>query len=437
MQTFYKNPRFQFGALMLGLGLLMLWLYWPTLVALFGPFLGQGTLGLHTLQEVATLAFAGFIAWATRDLFYRLVSQFTLPVNTDGERRQALEHFFRFTSGLPGSAIFVRDGMEISSADEKARRGFGAGVILVDAVSAVVLRNDTQFTGAHGPGVIFTRPGEYIAAALDLRKQTRTAEQVRALTRDGIETTANLSVVFMLENGRAEPFRAWERDDEAAYDFSEYHALRAVAGSPVREDQAADWRDLPTHYAVEIWRELLLQRDFDTLFSKDPQAPPLLSSLILQVKDRLANRDRKADEYLALQNHGLRVLSVSYSGLSFSDEVRKRLLESWQKEWQSGVGELPEEKDKIIAEARAAGENEARAEVVSQLTQYLRDQLARGGRPPLSEVVINLAARTRALANDPALKPELNTADLQPILLNMEVWANRLRNGHTAPRETL
>ena len=425
----YKNPRVQYYVVLGTLLLILAWLYWGSVMAVVRPLLGQAPFDLQMLQAVATLAFALFITWLTRDLFFRLVSQFALPVSTPEERGRALDHFFVHSAGLPGPAIFVRDGEQMASPREKETRNVAAGGIVVDSVSGVVLRNDTAYTRAHGPGVVFTQAGEYIGAALDLRKQVRTAAAVNGLTRDGITVTADLTVIFMLENARQEPFPAWEDGDAPPYYFDEYHALSAVMGSAVRDDRPSDWRELPTHLAADVWREVLLLRDFDSLFSKDKDAPALLGSLIAEVRRRL-KEDPNAHEYQLLQARGLRVLSVGYSNLTFSDELKKLRMDQWQKDWQSRAGELAEDKDPAIKKIKSEGEREGRFFAVTQLTQFIREQLSQGNHPPAADVLANLAARTRELATDPGVKKEINMADIQGLLLTLEVWVDKYRTGN-------
>ena len=51
---------------------------------------------------------------------------------------------------------------------------------------------------AAGPGIDFIAPGERIVASLDLRRQSR-GLAAQALTRDGIECSAYISVTFGLD----------------------------------------------------------------------------------------------------------------------------------------------------------------------------------------------------------------------------------------------
>jgi hypothetical protein len=309
-EPFYKDPRLNWGVTIFILISVLIYLWADTLRVFLQPFLSlyagkPPVFDGEFLQAAVTLAFAVFAAIVTRELFYRLVSQFALPVYTPDERIQALEHFMHYAWGRPGSAIFVKDGQLVASAAEKEHRNVNAGVVLVDSVSAVVLRTDTQLTRAHGPGVVFTQKGEYIAETFDLRKQSRRlAEKARALTRDGIEIAANINVTFMLESGEEKPFQQLDDPDQPPFVFSPEHALKAAYGKTYRDKTLGEWAELPPLVAADVWRELLIQQDFESLFP-----PPHLSKRLIENARTLDNARRTLHEALNILQEHAKVLS--------------------------------------------------------------------------------------------------------------------------------
>ena len=96
-----------------------------------------------------------------------------------------------------------------------------------DSASAAVLRTSTKFLGAIGPGIAFTEAEDSIAGVVDLHIQNhklgpkieenpfmpknesesdaayearqKRRSETRAITRDGIEICANVSVVFKID----------------------------------------------------------------------------------------------------------------------------------------------------------------------------------------------------------------------------------------------
>lgn len=445
-EPFYKDPRLQWGVVVLVLVSVLIYLWADTLLVFLGPFLslyaGQTPVfdGAF-LQAAVTLAFAIFAAILTRELFYRLVSQFALPVYTPDERLQAVEHFMHFAGGRPGPAIFVKDGQLVASAAEKERRIVGEGVILVDSASAVVLRTDTQLTRAYGPGVVFTRKGEYPAETFDLHKQTRRLPvKAKALTRDGIEVSVDLGVTFMLESGEREPFHNVDEPNVPPFVFSAEHALKAAYGKTYRDKTLGEWAELPPLVAADVWRELLIQRDFESLFSASDTSMTLLDGLQYQIKSRLmgTGSSEGSREHQVLAERGIRVLDVRLSGLSLSPDVQKKRLERWKEDWQSQAGEIPADKDQILKEWRQKGQAEARVEVLTRLTRPVREPLEQGKRPRIGKVdmVQRLAEGTHQLLQDPSLHGHQNIADLQKVIQDLELWAKRFRSSYPTSEET-
>src|SRR5689334_20871075 len=94
------------GLVAFGLAAIAAYLYppWPSLLNIVFDILAFG----------ATLV-AGLM----------LISQFVLPVQTQGERRAVFDHFMQFVSGNAGPIIFVKDGKTVGRKEELKRYGHG------------------------------------------------------------------------------------------------------------------------------------------------------------------------------------------------------------------------------------------------------------------------------------------------------------------------
>jgi hypothetical protein len=443
-EPFYKDPRLHWGVTIFILISVLIYLWADTLRVFLQPFLSlyagkPPVFDGEFVQAAVTLAFAIFAAILTRELFYRLASQFVLPVYTPDERLQAMDHFMHYTWGLPGPAIFVKDGQLVASPAEKERRIVGEGVVLVDSASAAVLRTDTHLTRAYGPGVVFTRKYEYPAETLDLRKQQRRGvDNFKALTQDGIEVSVDISVTFMLESGERQPFHNLDEPNVPPFALSEEQALKAAYGKTYRDKSLGEWAELPPLVAADVWRELLIQRDFESLFSASDSSMTLLDGLQYQIKSRLmgTTSGEPSREYRVLAERGIRVLDVSLSNLSLSLDVQQRRLERWKEDWKSQVGELPEEKDRTIKDWKRKGEAEAKVEILTRLTWPVREPLQQGKRPRIGKLAMvqSLAEGTRQLFHDPAFQNQPNI-DLQKVIEDLELWAIRLRASHPSAGE--
>ena len=434
---FYRQPRFLWSLGVLALFVLLLGLYVDDLVAFYEPFrrimldpTAGLVLGPDFWDAVLSFAFALVIPLVVRELFYRLVSQFVLPVNLPEERRQAMEHFLRYSSGLPGPLVLVQDGKLVV---DPTRGGttHHAGVAWVNSASCLVLRTDTAFTRVRGPGVTFLRGGERLTdeGTLDLRLQTRTAEAVHALTRDGIDVTVDIVVQFILDSGEPQPLRDWVDDESPPYGFSPRNASAAVYGQPYRDRTRGLWAELPPLVAADVFREELMARDFEALFSATDTGLPLLAAVQYQVEKRLTGllAEAPAREQQLLAERGLRVLSVRFANLQLPEEVRKKRLANWREDWKSRAGELAAEKDPEVRQIRQQGQDAGRALVLGALTNPIIEQLAAGRRPGRREVALALTQAVRHLAQEPAVQGAANLPELKRLLDDLVIWVRGWR----------
>ncbi len=436
---FYRQPRFLWMLGTLFLIVLLLGLYVDDLLALYAPFdqfLKAPAEGLRFGPDfwsaILSFLFAMAMPVVARELFYRLVSQFVLPASTPDERRYAVEHFMRYTSGLPGPLVFVKDGQLIASASEKGKTQASAGVAWVDSASCLVLRTDTALTRVQGPGLTFTRGGEYFSddTTLDLRKQVRTAEQVQALTRDGIEIVADIRVIFVLDSGESQALRSWLDPARPPYGFNSANAAAAVYGKPYRDRTNGLWAELPPLVAADVFREVVSERDFEALFSATANALPLLAGVEYQIEKRLTGlfSDLMTREQQLLAGRGLRVIAVRLVNLRLPEDVRKKRLANWREDWRSRAGELAADKDPQIRLARQDGADQGRLQVLEGLASRFAEPLRAGPRPGRKETAAGLTAATRRLAQDPALQGAANVAEVKRLLEDLELWVKGWRD---------
>lgn len=387
---------------------------------------------LALARPIGTLGIVVVAAIFTHLTFSALVSQFVLPVNTPEERKRALTHFFL---GASGPAILVRNGRLEGSAAEKERRIKSAGVILVDSASGIVLRTDTEFKRACGPGVVFTETGEYIAenGTLDLRQQERIEPGVKAFTRDGIEVEVDLRVVFVLDSGERSPLRDWRDPNTPPFGFNPESAYRAVYGRAYRDRIASEWERLPGLLAADVWRELLAQQDFEQLFSDPDPAFALLEDLQYQIEHRLTDwaESGQSHEYRVLQERGLRVLSVRLLNLKLPPAVEQKRILQLQEQWRAQVKKAVEDQHPDLKAARDEGRRQGELHLLRATTEGLREQLAQGATPDVAETGYSLVEGTRRVLNELEYSPERE--EMSKTLTEIEVWLRQSRVRETAP----
>jgi hypothetical protein len=98
------------------------------------------------------------VAFTLRDQLIYFFSQFVLPIQNPKHRQDIFARVRNFETGSRGPALFVKNGRVITHEGEADKRG--AGLIVLDTASALVLRTDTEIKDTVGPGIKFTRGDE-------------------------------------------------------------------------------------------------------------------------------------------------------------------------------------------------------------------------------------------------------------------------------------
>lgn len=396
-------------------------------------------IGLHLAALLPNSGLGGFrgslthldLALITLFLMVALTAQFVLPVRSLSERATVIGRLLRYLAGMSGPVMFVHNGRaEESQAD---RRRTGPGVLLVDHASAAVLRTDVRFTGAVGPGVTFTAPGERLAESLDLRPQScqlpaqkpTTAEQAEqqagsslAVTKDGIPVSAKLSVTFMLHPGGSARPREGEKEDQPPFEFFPVAAGRAVYGHAFGAGHDVPWTRLPLLLVVDLWREQVKGRNLPDLFSSGRDTASPLRDIQNEILYRLTspfflapaasgNRSRKPGrEFRILKDRGIRVLNVQVSGLVLPEDIADEHVLRWREGWSGAVHEVLQDAEREAQEKRRAGEREAYQALCESLTAGVREGLARGESPSRRDTLALLLADAGRLCDRKEMKPE-------------------------------
>lgn len=318
-----------------------------------------------------------------------VVSQFLLPVQTWGDRWRVLKHVVAYFFGAHGPIIFVKQGRKIARANETATASAGQGVAVIDPSSAIVLQRSAyattafssappaQPTGttekplvrAHGPGVCFIEPGEVVVATLDLRPHKRSAT-VRALTRDGIEVTANVGVTFGLNpqdpNLPLPTYPPGERN-RPAYPFNPRSAFKAIYGQALGEKHPIPWTELPLSIATEAFRDVLAHYWLEQLFALDRFD-------LYPFAEFQSDVSRRVQDAAVLLERGIAVRSVKVTGFEVPAEVLNQRVRVWQTQWRIAALEKQAVAERKALEVNSRIRLERQRAIVNDFVNYLLRQ---------------------------------------------------------------
>ncbi len=431
----------------LRLGLIILWLFAHVVFMIAEPEFNMMRLILFDLD----------LLMMTLILSLCLASQFVLPVENGRDRLLAIRHLLGYALGERGPVTFVEEGIARQAYAEDLRPG--PGVFLIDNTSAVVLRTNTAFTRAVGPGVVFTKPGERCAEALDLRRQVRRitgpshqkeanpeAEvHSGAVTQDGISISAQILVTFILDPGHEGSPREGRLSDKPPFEFNRGSVERAVYAHTFGELGDVAWTQIPALLVADVWREEVKQWSLKDLLSHPPDQMQPLDQIREALQKRLMPPSRKdfqtdpddsiqpSRELEILKARGIRILDIHITELSPPKSIQHERALRWREAWSGEVQAALQEATTRLKKVREEGESDADALLASRLGKGLLADLRANRQPQqrdtllsLTEDFLQLIAQEKMSGFDPRLRSRLTALreDLQKMPGNCQEREN-------------
>lgn len=350
-------------------------------------------------------------AYYLQDRLIYFFSQFVLPIQNPKDRDEIHARVKVFESGDRGPTLFVKNGRVIEHEGEAGKRG--AGVIVLDTASALVLRTDTEIRSTAGPGIKFTKPNEYIAGSVDLRTQWQfigplasdqpflnlvpvaapksfnelqgRRQQTSGLTRDGFEVSPTISIKFSIKRPK-EPLSA-ESGVTSRYGFDPISVRNAITREVVRLNASdnskgrLEWNKLPAHLVVNLWREYIRKFKLEDLFTqRDVSGLQTIEEMInkrVRQGNVVALDDTGAPtgewieslEYKQLESRGLEIMEVRIHNVLFEPSIEDKMIEQWSAEWFNIAKKeksFLEEKDALIETASREEASKIFARITSE-----------------------------------------------------------------------
>jgi hypothetical protein len=336
----------------------------------------------------------------------------------------------------------------------------------MDILKLFSLSDSYHSPRACGPGIVFTRPYERIRGVVDLRKQSRFQSNVSGYTRDGIELISggvyvvfsggeqpermqvtyqggfepeNLCVVHIKEDETGNvritadtAFDEIDEDDRLAIhkqflqiedmDWLPYNKLTdpptlpvydekrifdIVSSTAFSEEEKQSWDKLPTEVAVDIFREIIIQHQYDDFYNPDcldPHDFPMKAvkesfersmrnngMLSYRLIRHASEKDLLADGVYGrhalftsdifsmpvspskvLRERGISILSAGFMDLKpEADEVYQQRLDSWRATWQQETDIMRAPFEYKAMRARDQARVQAQQELVYDLSRIL------------------------------------------------------------------
>jgi hypothetical protein len=373
-----------------------------------------------------------------------------------------------FESGSRGPALFVKNGRVILHEGEAGKRG--AGVILLDTASALVLRTDTEIKDTVGPGIKFTSGNEYIAGSVDLRSQwqfigplasdqpflnpasgpskasNERRQQTSGMTRDGFEISPTISIKFSIK--RPVEKKPSESGVTSQYGYDEEAVRNAITreviqlGTTDNTKVRMEWNKLPSHLVVNIWREYIRKFKLSELFTSTG------ISGLQTIEDMINKRVKQSDvvalddtgiptgewleslEFKQLESRGLEIMEVRIHNVLFEQEIENQIISQWSTEWMN----LAKKEENQLKEKEALIETASRDEASKSFAKIASRQFS--GKPtlPQQNPFKTLQLLIQPLKEYILFESSANT-DMEKELRKLDdIWKWLLDNNPDAPR---
>lgn len=360
------------------------------------------------------------VAFYLLDRLVYFFSQFVLPIQNPKDRQEIYARVKVFEAGDRGPTLFVKNGRVIEHEGEAGKRG--AGVIVLDTASALVLRTDTEIRSTVGPGIKFTEKDEYIAGSVDLRGQWQfigplasdqpflnpvpiaapknynelqgRRQQTGGLTRDGFEVSPTISIKFSIK--RAIEKTPTESGVISQYGFDAVSVRNAITREVVRLNAAdnskarMDWNKLPAHLVVNLWREYVRKFKLGDLFTNEG------ISGLQTIEDMINKRVRQSHvvalddtgiptgewleslEYKQLQSRGLEIMDVRIHNILFDPSMEEQMIQQWKAEWMN----IAKREETFIKERETLIETASREEAGKTFARIASEKFSGKGTMP-------------------------------------------------------
>lgn len=282
--------------------------------------------------------------------------------------------------------------LEIERPNSVLLRVGGPGKVKVEPFTVAVTEDNGRFARILSPGSYQLFPFEYIHTILDLRPQERVISDVVVRTRDNIDLTIKLSIIYRIRQGDDPPSKS------KPYPYDETAVKAAAYAQTVLDNGAATTWDSKPANATRSKLALVVERyRLDEMMH-----PPGRTDEPYRALQREVWRTARTE----LANSGIDLLSVHIDRVQPPPGVEDQYIAYWRTHWQEKA-----RLSKADGEATAVEELEiARAEAEVAMIQAILEGVQRarrsGATTRTSEIVaLRLVEGLERMAEQSRKKP--------------------------------
>lgn len=261
--------------------------------------------------------------------------------------------------------LMIQRGQIGEGGSDVLEKAGGPGHLIVNHDSAVVLERGGRFTRVEGTGLPELDRFERVYDTIDLRPRN-CVHPVRALTREGVPVSWDIEIQYQIDGGSV------AATDESPYPMSAQHVLRAATCKWVHQVGGSgllNWEGrLIVAEAEKHLRLMVSDLRLDQLIGL---AAGTQTAARRAIRSELLTRLRNSAPELSAK-----ILYVNLGNLQVEDAVTEQRIKAWKANWESWSTQRLAHAEASYVHQYETAKAEAQMEMIAQLTDVLRKQLA-------------------------------------------------------------
>ncbi|HEX6384092.1 MAG TPA: SPFH domain-containing protein [Anaerolineae bacterium] len=288
------------------------------------------------------------------------------------DRPTAQRFLSRQSSGAsPGGPIALNGQTLAADREESVLLHLGGpGLVAVKNGNVAVTELNGRFCRVLGPGVHNLGRLEYVRAVLDLHQQQRSAEDVSAITKDGIDVKIPLTVTFRLNAGEAS-------SKAQPYPYDEDTVRRAAYTETIKDDGTlTTWDQVPLGRARGILAGIIAKYRLDEILFPGTREP------YHAIRQELERKLRTA-----LADMGIELTGVHVGRLELPEPAFQQYVDYWKAHLESQIRLTLADGTASAVEEIEIARAEAEVTMIQAIIEGVRRAQYSGSRAAMREII--------------------------------------------------
>jgi hypothetical protein len=308
--------------------------------------------------------------------------------------------------GGSDSATVTEQDLEKQQQEKALLRVGGPGRVTIPTGQVALSEVNGRYLRILSSGTYGLDRYERIHSVLDLRPQERSDAGVRLHSREGLEVTAYLGIIFRVSKGSGFV------SEQTPFPFDPDAVRRlAYAQSNLPYGQVSEWEDTAVAIVTSILRETVERYTLNQLLQEEQTEVGAHLNI---------RRDVERESRLKLLERGIELVLIRIGRFRFPDDVTAEYIEQWRSIQDNNLRHNLVEREAIAWQAMEVARAEAELELVRATAASIANARRQGYSGALNDVMaVRFIQTLERLAQQSGLETKLPD-NLLPQLHNLQ-----------------